>query len=317
MKKYDISSLGEILIDFTYLGDSKNKQKLFEQNPGGAPANVLAAASRLGSNTAFLGKAGLDMHGEFLKNVLNKENINTDGFILDKNFFTTLAFVDLNEFKERSFSFARKPGADTNIEIDELNYDALSSTKIFHVGSLSLTHEPARSTTHHAIKYAKDSGALISYDPNYRASLWDSEIEAKKHMSTIIPDIMKVSDEETVLLTSFKEYDKAAKFLLDKGIKIVVVTLGPEGCYVLNKDGGVLVPGFKSVVEDTTGAGDGFWGAFLHKVTTSNKSIEELSIDDLKEFARFANCVASICVEKTGAILSMPTLSEVNNKLMK
>ena len=168
---YDITALGEILIDFTYQGIGRNGQKLFAQNPGGAPANALTSAARFGAKTAFLGKAGTDMHGRFLKEILEKEQIDTRGFILDERYFTTLAFVDLSPEGERTFSFARKPGADTQITEKELDMEILGNTKIFHVGSLSLTSEPARSTTFAAIKAAKSAGAVISYDPNYRATL--------------------------------------------------------------------------------------------------------------------------------------------------
>ena len=169
---YDITTFGEILIDFTWQGVSDTGQTLFAQNPGGAPANVAVAAEKLGAHTAFIGKAGKDMHGEFLKSVLEKEKVDTKGMLLDENYFTTLAFVSVAENGERSFSFARKPGADTKIEKEEINVDILDKTTLFHVGSLSLTEQPARNTTHYAIRRAKEKGSIISYDPNYRASLW-------------------------------------------------------------------------------------------------------------------------------------------------
>ncbi len=313
-KTFSITALGEILIDFTAY-QSNEKNKLFQQNPGGAPANVLVAATKLGSTTAFIGKAGADMHGRFLKSTLVSENVNVDGFLLDKDFFTTLAFVDINEFKERSFSFARKPGADTQLKYNELSVNTIKESKLLHVGSLSLTDEPVRSTTHYAIDVARSNDVLVSYDPNYRASLWESEEKAKYHMRSITADIMKLSDEETLLLTDVHDYQEAAEYLLEKGVKIVVVTLGANGCYVANKDGGVHVEGFKSKAVDTTGAGDAFWGAFLHKVT-ENKGIQS-SLDELVEYAKFANATASLCVEGFGAIPSMPTMKDVLNRLKK
>lgn len=317
--KYDISAFGEILIDFTYVGDHSSGQKLFAQNPGGAPANVLVSATKLGSNTAFIGKAGDDMHGIFLKKTVENEQVNTDGFILDKDYFTTLAFVDLDENGERHFSFGRKPGADTQLTEEEMNSDNISNiikkSKIFHVGSLSLTHEPSRSATFRGIEIAREAGVLISYDPNYRASLWESKDAAKAQMQRITPDIMKISDEETDLLTSKSDYEEAAKELFDKGVKVVVVTLGSEGAYVYNKEGGQVVSGFVSQVVDTTGAGDAFWGGFLHKIANSNKAPEELSLEELAQYVRFANAVASLCVEGSGAIPSMPSLELVINRL--
>lgn len=315
MKKFDISAFGEVLIDFTNVGTSENGQKLFAQNPGGAPANVLVCANKLGRTTSFIGKAGADMHGEFLKETLKQENVNTDGFILDENFFTTLAFVDLNEHGERNFSFARKPGADTQMKCDDLKLDIIQNSKIFHVGSLSLTHEPSRSATIFAIEKAKEAGVIISYDPNYRASLWTDVQSAKDQMTRIVPDIMKISDEETDLLTNNKDFEPSAKELFERGAKIVVVTLGGDGCYVYTKEGGRKIDGFKSNVVDTTGAGDAFWGGFLTKIAECGKTPTDITLDEVENFAKFANAVASLCVEGSGAIPSMPTTEMVLARL--
>ena len=314
---YDITALGEILIDFTYQGIGRNGQKLFAQNPGGAPANALTSAARFGAKTAFLGKAGTDMHGRFLKEILEKEQIDTRGFILDERYFTTLAFVDLSPEGERTFSFARKPGADTQITEKELDMEILGNTKIFHVGSLSLTSEPARSTTFAAIKAAKSAGAVISYDPNYRATLWENVETAKREMKSLIRfvDIMKISDEETELLTDEKEPEQATKVLLEKGVKLVAVTLGKDGSYIANAKGGKRVPGFESNVVDTTGAGDAFWGTFLYKLSQSNESIEKITLDMAAEYAGFANAAASLCVENFGGIPSMPLLADVEKRM--
>lgn len=314
---YDIAAFGEILIDFTCQGVDENGQTLFAQNPGGAPANVAVAASRLGAHTAFLGKAGMDMHGEFLRSVLAEEQVETKGLILDQNFFTTLAFVNLSDSGERTFSFARKPGADTQIQKEELDIDILDHTNIFHVGSLSLTAEPSRSTTFYAVKRAKNKGCIISYDPNYRSALWESEAIAKHQMQSLIPyvDIMKISDEETSLLTDYTEPEAAAAALYQQGVKIIAVTLGSDGVYLYSKDGGQKIPGFKTTVADTNGAGDSFWGGFLFKLCNSDKKLDELSPTELYEYARFGNAVASLCVEGKGAIPSMPQLKDVEERL--
>lgn len=204
---YDITVFGEILIDFTSQGFNEDGQMLYARNPGGAPANVAVAAGRLGAHTAFLGKAGNDMHGKFLKSVLEEEKVDTSGLILDDQYFTTLAFVEVNENGERTFSFARKPGADTQIQKEEIEIDVLDKTSIFHIGSLSLTAQPARDTTLYAVKRARKKGSIISYDPNYRASLWPDEKMARQQMRSLIPyvDLMKISDEETELLTDEKK----------------------------------------------------------------------------------------------------------------
>ena len=200
---YDITTFGEILIDFTSQGKNEDGQMLYARNPGGAPANVAVAAGRLGAHTAFIGKAGNDMQGKFLRSVLEKENVDIKGMLMDDKYFTTLAFVEVSESGERTFAFARKPGADTKIQKEELDIDILDQTYIFHVGSLSLTEQPARDTTFYAVKRAKNKGSIISYDPNYRASLWENEETAIENMRSLIPyvDIMKISDEEIELLT--------------------------------------------------------------------------------------------------------------------
>ena len=295
---YDITTFGEILIDFTSQDINEDGQMLYARNPGGAPANGAVAASRLGAHTAFIGKAGKDMHGKFLKSVLEKENVDTKGMLLDENYFTTLAFVEVSETGERTFSFARKPGADTKIQKEEVDVDVLDHTHIFHVGSLSLTDQPARDTTFYAVKRAKNKGSVISYDPNYRASLWP--------------------DEETELLTDHKDVREAAEALYSQGVKVVAVTLGGEGAYLYGKDGGCMVPGFAvKQIADTNGAGDSFWGGFLYKVSTAEKHLDELTQEDLKEFARFGNAVASLCVEKKGAIPAMPELAQVERRIAK
>ena len=315
---YDITAFGEILIDFTSQGKNEDGQMLYARNPGGAPANVAVAACRLGAETAFIGKAGDDMHGRFLRSVLQREHVNTNGLILDNDYFTTLAFVDINEKGERNFSFARKPGADTKIQKEEIDIDILDNTNIFHVGSLSLTEQPARDTTFYAVKRAKSKESLISYDPNYRASLWKDENAAKQYMRSLIPyvDLMKISEEETELLTDYKSVPEAAEELYHQGVKIVVITLGANGAYVYGKDGGSFVSGFDVLhVGDTNGAGDSFWGGFLYQVSRTEKRPDELTQKELEEFVRFGNAVASLCVEKRGAIPAMPCLASVTERL--
>lgn len=316
----DITVFGEILIDFTSCGFNEDGQMLYARNPGGAPANVAVAARKLGAKTAFLGKAGKDMHGEFLHSVLEKEKVDTKGFVLDERYFTTLAFVQVNEEGERTFAFARKPGADTMIEQDEINLEILDHTKIFHVGSLSLTAQPARETTFYAVKRAKEKGSIISYDPNYRASLWKDEETAKKHMRSLVPyvDVMKISDEETELLTGKQDVEKAAEILFRQGVKIVVVTLGGKGAYIYCKEGGCLVLGFQVTrVADTNGAGDSFWGGFLYKISRTEKLLEEITKQEIVQYARLGNAVASLCVEKKGAIPAMPERKAVEERMEK
>ena len=310
---YQISALGELLIDFTESGTSASGMKLFERNPGGAVVNVLAAATRLGEHTAYIGKVGNDMHGAFLKETLDNIGIDTSGLVMADNCFTTLAFVALSKKGERTFSFARKPGADTQLYPQEVKEEILKDTSIFHFGSLSLTDDPARSATQHAILIAKTSGALISYDPNYRAPLWPDVEIAKKRMRELLPyvDIMKLSDEETALLTDRTSPKEAAKQLNDMGINSVVVTLGKKGALVSIDGQSMIIPGYPSPAIDTTGAGDAFWGGFLHRFMSLGMKLDKFSLEEAADCANWGNAVATCCVQKRGAILAMPSLDEV------
>lgn len=314
---FDIVMLGELLIDFTEAGFSQGGMRLFEQNPGGAVANVACAMSSLGSKVAFIGKVGSDMHGAFLEQTLCEKGVDTAGLVTDSNAFTTLAFVALGEGGERKFSFARKPGADTCLRPDEINYSLIENTKVFHIGSLSLTAEPVRSATYAAIEKAKKAGAIISYDPNYRASLWQNMQSAIREMRGILPyvDIMKLSDEETGLLTDIASPEGASEMLVDMGIKCVAVTLGEKGAFVRTKGGAGLVGGFSMQAVDTTGAGDAFWGGFLYSIIKCGKRLGELTIDDATSYALTGNAVAALCVTKRGGIPAMPNLIEVERLL--
>lgn len=314
---FDVVTLGEILIDFTPCGTSPAGQRVFEQNPGGAPANVLASLCKCGKETAFIGKVGKDMHGAFLKETLEKSGINAEGLVEDDSVFTTLAFVALSDTGERSFSFARKPGADTCLTEAELKEHIIKKGKIFHIGSLSLTADPSRSTTMKALEIAKGAGCIISYDPNYRAPLWDSKEAAIAGMRSVVPyiDVMKISDEETELLTDVVEPEGAAKKLVEMGVPLVAVTLGADGALVCTKEGCRAVSGFKTNMVDTTGAGDSFWGGFLNMLLESGKSPCDVTLEEAASFARFGNAVASLCVEKRGAIPAMPTPEEVEERL--
>lgn len=309
---YDVVTLGELLIDFTPCGKSEAGQRLFEQNAGGAVANAVGAVIRLGGSGAFIGKVGDDMHGRFLRETLAEIGVDVRGLIVDPEVFTTLAFVGL-ENGERSFSFARKPGADTRLTAEEIPEELLREGFIFHCGSLSLTDEPARGATLYALKKAKEYGAVISYDPNYRASLWPDEESAKEQMRSVVPfvDFMKISDEETALLTDAAAPEEAAERLLEQGVSCVAVTLGKDGALVCNKEGSLHVPGKTVRPTDTTGAGDAFWGGMLYCLSRDRIRPEDLSLEKAAEYAAFANAVAALCVTKHGGLPSLPSLEEV------
>lgn len=316
-QRFDVLAFGEILIDFTFKGFNDAGMRLFSQNPGGAPANVAVAVSRLGLKSAFVGKVGSDMHGDFLKEVLEHEGVDTSGLLFDQKCFTTLAFVSLDEKGERTFSFARKPGADTQITSAEFPLDLLCQSKILHVGSLSLTDSPARETTFSALKQAKSAGVLVSYDPNYRESLWESEQTATELIRQVLPftDLLKVSREELPLLSDFSQENKIIDFLFNCGIKLIAITDGGNGTYVYTRKGVVFEPCFDCQVKDTTGAGDSFWGAFLYKFIEGGLGFDELTPEKVQEYVRFANAAASLCIEKEGAIPALATLEDVVKRL--
>ncbi|MGE4483797.1 MAG: carbohydrate kinase [Oscillospiraceae bacterium] len=305
---YDITAFGELLIDFTEYGVSEGGNRLFEQNPGGAVCNVLCAAAPMGMKTAFIGKVGRDMHGEFLKKTLDENGVCTKGLVLSPEVFTTLAFVAIKPGGDRVFSFARKPGADTCFEAKELNADILSNTRVLHVGSLSLTHEPSRYSTYEAVRIAKEHGALISYDPNYRASLWGSVAEAEHFMRSLVPvaDVMKFSDEESVLLTGETGIGRALAAVEKQGVVIAAATLGKDGCAVRYRGETMVVPGHNVRCVDATGAGDAFWGGFLARFLSYGKAPSGLTMGQVVSCAEYGNATAACCVMGRGAIPAMP-----------
>ncbi|MDR0863185.1 MAG: carbohydrate kinase [Oscillospiraceae bacterium] len=314
----DITTLGELLIDFTSVGNSATGMRLFEQNPGGAPANVAVAGARLGLNTAFIGKVGGDMHGAFLRSVLDREGVDTRGLITDAECRTTLAFVSLDESGEREFSFYRGGSADVRLTPDEVDAELIASSKILHIGTLSLTDEPARSATFRAIELAKRVGAIVSCDVNYRAQLWRSEAEFCGHTAELLrfADMVKVSEEEAALLTGCGDPQAAANALLDTyDLRVAAVTSGERGSYVLTRRGGVAVPAIETPAIDTTGAGDSYWAGFLYSFLQSGAALDELDAASAARFARFGSAAASVCVERHGAIPAVPTLGEVLARL--
>ena len=318
MKRYDIVALGECLIDFTPAGISPAGMLLFEQNPGGAPANMLVAATNLGRSTAFIGKVGTDMQGQFLRQTIHDAGVDTDAMIMSDDYFTTLAFITIDEHGERSFAFARKPGADTQLHDHELDMEMLKNTGIFHVGSLSMTDEPARSATLAAITAAKKAGAMISYDPNYRPLLWAAPEAAQEQIRALLPyaDMIKVSADECEITTGYADPGEAAKYLRAQGISCVVITLGADGACIFAEQGECKVDGYKpETVVDTTGAGDSFWGAFLTCVSESGNHVRELTMDELRTYGDFACAAASLSVEKRGAIPAMPRRMQVHERL--
>ncbi len=313
MKKYDVIALGELLIDFTDNGVSTQGNTLFEANPGGAPCNVLAMLNRFGHTTAFIGKVGEDIFGLRLKRELEEIGIDTCGLLLDKEVRTTLAFVQNDETGDRSFSFYRNPGADMMLCPEEVQEDWIQGAKLFHFGTLSMTHEKVREATIKALELAKKHRLLISFDPNLRESLWDSLENAKKQVAYGLQycDILKISDNEIQWFTGEEDYDKGIRMLQDTyQIPLILLSMGKDGSRAYHKDFRVEVPSFlqKNTIE-TTGAGDTFMGACLHFVL--RKGLEDLREADLREMLTVANGAASIITTRKGALKVMPTIEEI------
>lgn len=315
---FDVTAIGELLIDFTPAGNNAAGNALFAQNPGGAPANVLVAISRMGGRTAFIGKVGNDGFGKFLENTLSQNGVSTENLVMTDQVHTTLAFVQLDEKGDRSFSFYRRPGADIMLREEEVQTDLLKSTRFLHFGSVSLTDEPSRSATVRSVKTAKDYGAIISYDPNYRAPLWKSEQEAKEQMyaALSLADIVKVSEEELALLTGEHDLCRGARKIQELGVRLVLVTLGPNGAFYLLKDLHGILPAYNVKTVDTNGAGDTFLGAILFRLKEKSlQEIENISEAELNDIILFANAAGSLATTKSGAIPAMPTLDEVERCL--
>ncbi|KAG6406100.1 hypothetical protein SASPL_133697 [Salvia splendens] len=311
-----IVSFGEMLIDFvpTVSGVSLAEAPGFLKAPGGAPANVAIAVTRLGGNAAFIGKLGDDEFGHMLVGILKKNGVSTAGVNLDKGARTALAFVTLRADGEREFMFYRNPSADMLLTPDELNLDLIKSAKVFHYGSISLIVEPCRSAHLKAMEVAREAGALLSYDPNLRLPLWASAEEARTQIMSIWDkaDVIKVSDEELSFLVQTDVVDDAAAMSLyhDK-LKLLLVTLGAKGCRYYTKHFRGTIDGFRVDTVDTTGAGDSYVGALLCKIVDDQSIIEDE--EKLKKVLAYANACGAITTTKKGAIPALPTPSQVRD----
>ena len=316
-RKYDVTALGELLIDFTENGNSEQGNPLMEANPGGAPCNMLAMIQKLGGTTAFIGKVGKDMFGRQLKTAVEAVGIDTRNLMEDEEVHTTLAFVHTFPDGDRDFSFYRNPGADMMLTKEEIQEDLIRNSKVFHFGTLSSTHEGVREATRYAIDVAKEAGCLVSFDPNLRPPLWKTSEDARKEIEYGLSktDILKISDNEVEFLCGTSDYDEGAKMLIEKyNIPFVCVTLGKDGSRAYYKGMHVEVPGFvqKNTIE-TTGAGDTFCGCMLHYII--QHGLEDLTEEDLRELLTFANAAASVITTRKGALAVMPSKEEVEELL--
>ena len=315
MKRFDVTALGELLIDFTENGKSSQGNIMMEANPGGAPCNVLAILTKLGKKTAFIGKVGDDYLGHHLQQVVEKLGINTENLLFDKEVHTTLAFVHTFEDGDRDFSFYRNPGADMNLRASEINEAIIADSKIFHFGTLSMTDPDVRKATEKAVEIAEKNNCLISFDPNLRPPLWKNPEDAKECFDYGMSHckILKISDNEITWFTGIDDFDKAVKFLKDKyKIPLILLSKGKSGSAAYYKDIKVERPAcLKVKTIETTGAGDTFFGSVLNYIL--EHGLGNLTEDNLTKMLDFANAAAGIITTRKGALKVMPSLEEINS----
>ena len=312
-KKYDVTALGELLIDFTENGLSEQNNPLLEANPGGAPCNVLSMLSRLGRKCAFIGKVGNDGFGELLNNAVKEQGISTEGLLFDDEIHTTLALVLKKANGDRDFAFYRNPGADMMLKVEEVDTDLISHSKVFHFGTLSLTDEPVRSATQVAVKCAKENGALITFDPNLREPLWKSLEEAHQQVAWGLQqaDVVKISDNEITWFTGLEEYDACISKLqqMYPNLQLICLSMGADGSIAATKEHRVFAPAYlQDTTIETTGAGDTFCACMIDAVLKYGTNMDESA---LREMLKFGNAAASLVTTKKGALRVMPNVEDV------
>lgn len=317
-KKYDVIALGELLIDFTMNGQSEQGNNMFEACPGGAPCNVLALLNKMGKKTAFIGKVGKDQFGALLRDTITEAGIDASNLMVDENVNTTLAFVHTFPDGDREFSFYRNPGADMMLTADEVNPEVVKDTKVFHFGTLSMTHEGVREATKKAVETAKANGCLVSFDPNLRPPLWSSLDLAKEQMEYGFGkcDILKISDNEIQFVSGKEDYDEGIAYLQETyNIPLILLTMGKDGSRAYYKGMRVERPGFSVKAIETTGAGDTFCGSSLNYLV--DHDFENLTEEQLGEMLTFANAAAALVTTKKGVIKAMPVKEEVLELIQK
>ena len=316
--KYEVIAGGELLIDFTMKGQSEQGNNMFEACPGGAPCNVLALLNKMGKKTAFIGKVGKDQFGALLRDTITEAGIDASNLMVDENVNTTLAFVHTFPDGDREFSFYRNPGADMMLTADEVNPEVVKDTKVFHFGTLSMTHEGVREATKKAVETAKANGCLVSFDPNLRPPLWRSLDLAKEQMEYGFGkcDILKISDNEIQFVSGKEDYDEGIAYLQETyNIPLILLTMGKDGSRAYYKGMRVERPGFSVKAIETTGAGDTFCGSSLNYLV--DHDFENLTEEQLGEMLTFANAAAALVTTKKGAIKAMPVKEEVLELIQK
>lgn len=318
--KLDAVALGELLIDFACIDSDSDGYPTLHANPGGAPANYLAAIQAFGGRTAMLGKVGNDTFGRLLVKTLEEKGISSEGIAVDDDVFTTLAFVTFTKERDRVFSFSRKPGADTCLRADEVRDDLIGKARVFHFGTLSLTDEPSRSATMHAVSCARQKGCLISFDPNLRKMLWKDLEEARRMMLWGLEqsDVVKISDEEAEFLFGKRSDSEYESIILGKGARLLYITKGRNGVFYSNG----AYSGSMGIYDagkplDTTGAGDIFGGSAMHAFLSYGKAPEELDGEELRAIAAFATVSSGLSTMRHGGISSIPERDDVLEHLRR
>ena len=320
MEKFDVTALGELLIDFTADGSLSDRgNQLFEANPGGAPCNVLAMLQKLGKRTAFIGKVGNDSFGKLLKDTVREAGINTDNLLTDNDVPTTLAFVHTAPDGDRSFSFYRDPGADMMLRPENVHLELIKNSRIFHFGTLSMTDPNVEAATKTAIEAAKKANAIISFDPNLRPPLWKSLDTAKEkiHYGLSQCDVLKISDDEIAFLTDTEDVDAGIALIRKQyDIPLICATMGKKGSKAYYKNLAVSRETFLDVnTVETTGAGDTFMACVLNAVLENG--LDGFDEQNLYDMLTFANAASSMITTRRGALKVMPEKAEILKFLTK
>ena len=315
-----LCAFGELLIDVAPYGVSQRQFPVYEFNPGGAPANVAVAVRNLGQESCFIGQVGNDHFGLFLKDTLDNKHVDTEGLLLNSKYPTSLAIVSIGDNGERSFSFYRKNNADVMVEFNDVFRRKIDESDIFHIGSVSMTDEPCRKTSFDCLIYAKSKNKIISYDPNLRRLLWDDLKDAKTMILKGLEyaDIVKVSEEELTFLTGMEDYEKACHLLsTNYPFKLLFVTFGSIGCAYFYQNTYKHVDSFSVNAIDTTGAGDGFFGAVLAQLMEKKVDLNHLNHNTLNEIARYANACGAFATTQKGAIGSLAYPDDIKKMIGK
>jgi fructokinase len=307
--------LGEVLIDLfpAEIGRPLLQVSAFRPIPGGAPANVAVALARLGVPSAFIGKVGDDPFGRHLAEVLRGEGVNVQGVRYDPVVRTTVNFLAQPDANSYTCLFYRNPGADMMLASADLDVALLQQTRALHFGSLSLAQEPSRSATLQAIRIARAAGALISFDVNYRPTLWADPTTARREILAVVPlvDVLKMNEGEAELLSGLSDPERATLALIDGGPELCVVTVGADGSFGRTHSGSVHAPAFSVRTVDATGCGDAFIAGLLHRLLADADWRTQTQPSTLAAALRYANAVAALTATKQGVIPALPWRSDV------